>query len=262
MKNYSVFKIINLDYECCYYGVCYGVNKGLLQHYKTKDDLEKLYKKSELVALQTLNICDNKEDALKLCKEFIDRDKRCLNKGNISIYDTNQLKVKEKKPITVEEIKVIDQVKDDDKKKYLGEYERTAKRRQYKREYYLKNREKILAQQKEKPRTKDRDKAREYNRRYLLKNKEKIYANNRKWYHNNKETQAVKRNAYYHANKEKLYANRDKEKMRDTHKKWMERHVDEVKAYQKKYYENNKERHAEWSRNYYYRVTKLKRANI
>ncbi|WP_345543478.1 endonuclease VII domain-containing protein [Microbacterium jejuense] len=49
----------------------------------------------------------------------------------------------------------------------------------YSREYYLKNRERLLAEQKERDRKRDPEKAREYRRAYYERNKERLQAQQR-----------------------------------------------------------------------------------
>jgi len=111
-----------------------------------------------------------------------------------------------------------------------------ACRREYRREYYAANKEKIAA----------------YQREYYAANKEKIAAYKREYhceyYAANKEKIAARKHNYYEANKEKIleslceYRETNKEKIAVRERKYRETNKEKIAACGRKYRETNKEK--------------------
>lgn len=92
----------------------------------------------------------------------------------------------------------------------------TEARKTYQREWYQRNKGRIVAQHKQ----------------YKLKNKEKVKEYSAKYYEINKEIVRRKALKYYHKNKKKT---------RKYHKEWRETHKEKVKEYRKRAADKHKE---------------------
>jgi hypothetical protein len=113
------------------------------------------------------------------------------------------------------------------------------KKKQYNKEYYLNNKEKLIQKRKE-YRLNNKEKQKQYKKEYYLNNKEK----QKQYYLNNKEKQKQYKKEYYLNNKEKIkqktkeYCLNNKEKI----KQWRLNNREKQKQYKKEYYLNNKEK--------------------
>ena len=103
------------------------------------------------------------------------------------------------------------------------------------REYYLKNREKIIEKKQKISRGKSR-KNRERRREYYLKNREKISENDRKYREVNREKIEDYRKAYREANREAI---------REKDKKYCEANREKIKEYHRERYRKNSELYKE-----------------
>ena len=81
-------------------------------------------------------------------------------------------------------------------KKYLTEEERKKVQKEYNRNYYLKNKEKLLPKQKEYNQIHNEDK-KIYNKQYYLNNKDAFSIHNKQYYNDNAENIKEKRKQYY-----------------------------------------------------------------
>jgi hypothetical protein len=113
------------------------------------------------------------------------------------------------------------------------------KKKQYNKEYYLNNKEKLIQKRKE-YRLNNKEKQKQYKKEYYLNNKEK----QKQYYLNNKEKQKQYKKEYYLNNKEKIkqkikeYCLNNKGKI----KQWRLNNREKQKQYKKEYYLNNKEK--------------------
>ena len=115
-------------------------------------------------------------------------------------------------------------------KKILSDEEKKIRRREYKKKYREKNKEKIAKQQKE-YNEKNREKMKEWHRQYNKDNAEKNNARSKKHYEDNKEKYKEKHKKYYGENKEKL---------RESGKKWAADNREKMKEYHREYEKTDK----------------------
>jgi len=117
-------------------------------------------------------------------------------------------------------------------------------KQEYKKQYYLKNKEKIL----ESGRLnyiQNRDKIKNSARQYWLKNKEKVSANSRAYYYLNREKYLQARRDYYRNNLQKEKQNRKKywesnrEKMTTRCKRYSQNHRSEISTGELSRYRND-----------------------
>lgn len=104
-------------------------------------------------------------------------------------------------------------------------------KKQYFREYYQKNRVKILLRDK-KYREKNKDKKREYYKKYSALNKSKIKEKNKKYYQKNKQQRNDYTKRWREKNKgsSKKYYQKNKEKINRMIQIWKEKNPEKVKA--------------------------------
>jgi hypothetical protein len=111
------------------------------------------------------------------------------------------------------------------------------KKKQYNKEYYLNNKEKLIQKRKE-YRLNNKEKQKQYKKEYYLNNKEK----QKQYYLNNKEKQKQYKKEYYLNNKEKIkqktkeYCLNNKEKI----KQWRLNNREKIIQQKKKHYLKNK----------------------
>ena len=97
----------------------------------------------------------------------------------------------------------------------------------------------------------------EYMREYRLKNKDKVKEHKKRYYENNKEKVKDKAKIYYEANKEKQLENckrryeANKDKINEYKKKWYQENKDKNKEKRKIYYEANKDKMREYKKKWY-----------
>jgi len=105
------------------------------------------------------------------------------------------------------------------------------------REYYEKNKQKLLEYQKE-YREKNKEQIREKQKEYCEDNKEKIREKQKEYRENNRE----KKKEYYEKNKEKRkeYLEKNKEKIRQKDKEYYEKNKQKIIERQREYREKNK----------------------
>uniref|UniRef100_A0A6H1ZIK1 Putative homing endonuclease n=1 Tax=viral metagenome TaxID=1070528 RepID=A0A6H1ZIK1_9ZZZZ len=106
--------------------------------------------------------------------------------------------------------------------------------KEWRRNYYLKNRERIL----------------QYRKKYYIKNKEKVNADNEEWKKNNREKMRKYSLDYYYRNKNEID---------DKNKKYRELNKDKIKEYGKQYRGKNKDAIKE--RNRIYQIKNRDKAN-
>lgn len=115
------------------------------------------------------------------------------------------------------------------------------------------------------------DSIREYHKQYYQKNKEKLKAKNREYYRRNKEKISIKQKEYYQKNKEKIkarvkktyddhskdelnykreYYKKNKEKISAKHKEFYLKNRDKLRAKCRDYYSKNKEKKKAYDREY------------
>jgi hypothetical protein len=128
--------------------------------------------------------------------------------------------------------------------------------KEYKREWYQKNKERLKEKSNE-----NREEILRKKREWYHKNKEKIKENSpdrseylKEYYRNNKE----KFSDYYQENKDSILENRkdyyenNKGDKKDYNKKYREENIDSLKEYNKNYYQENKENLIDRQKEYYF----------
>ena len=128
--------------------------------------------------------------------------------------------------------------------------------KQYKKEYYEANREKLAERHKAYFEA-NKEKVAEQQKAYYEANKEKIAERQKAYREANKDNASEYNKAYREANKEKLAENKrnyreaNKEKLAEQQKAYREANKEKASEYNKAYRETNKEKLAENKRNYY-----------
>ena len=119
-------------------------------------------------------------------------------------------------------------------------YKDKKKQKEYSRNYYLKNNERIRKQSKEYS-LKNKEHKKEYMKEYSLKNKERI----KEYQLKNKERIKEYTNEYYLKNKEciKEYNLKNKERRKEHFKKWAEKHRNRYEKQRRETDPNHKLRH-------------------
>ena len=107
---------------------------------------------------------------------------------------------------------------------------RSEEERQNKKEYYLRNKTKIL----------------QYKKGYYIKNRQKILQDKNQYYHENK-GRILKRMKIYH----KLWYQKNRVKIQRLIKEWALKNKERLLKYQKKWYQENKKRLLKQGREYY-----------
>lgn len=114
-------------------------------------------------------------------------------------------------------------------------------KKELKKEYYQRNKERIL------------EYAKEYNKLHKEKNK----AHSKKYYNNHKKEKKIYREKYYEerkvelSEKKKMYYNEHKEKIKEKIKEYYQKNKIKMDEYRKEYYQKNKERLNEKRKMYY-----------
>ena len=107
-----------------------------------------------------------------------------------------------------------------------------GKKKEYDKERYQKNKEKILEQHK-RYRKENKEKILEQNKRYYKENKEKILEKNKRYRKKNKEKILEQTKGYYKENKEKIS---------EQHKRYYQENKEKIKEQNKRHYQENRER--------------------
>lgn len=126
--------------------------------------------------------------------------------------------------------------------------------KQYKKEYSIKNRDKIKNKKREYYKL-NKEKINKHNKENYYKNKEERSKKAKIYYQENKEHKKAKANEYYYNNideihlKQKNYYQKNKDTLKKQAKKYRDEHVEERKIYAENYRKNNKniinKRHSE-----------------
>ena len=140
-------------------------------------------------------------------------------------------------------------------------------KREYNRQYYLKNKERLLeqvkqyqsenkeriAERKKRYRKDNKERIAEKNKQYYQDNKERLAEYNKQYQSENKERIAEQRKQYRKDNKERIaqYYQDNKERLAEYNKQYRSENKERILEYQKKYREENRELIAErWKKCY------------
>ena len=136
--------------------------------------------------------------------------------------------------------------------------ESKEKMKEYQRNYYLENKDK-LRDNKQKYRSQNKDKKKEYGREYSIQNKEKLKEYSQNYYNKNKDKIKESFREYRIENKDKLneynrkYYNQNKEKKKELDREYRIQNKEKMKKYYKDYRTQNKEKINEYCREFYFK---------
>lgn len=129
--------------------------------------------------------------------------------------------------------------------------------RHYRKDYYEKNREQLLAKQKLAREAADPEKTREYFKQHYLKNRERNLAQTKAWYQENRETNLAYQARWRTENAERLLEERRKlradnpEAFREAGRAWRKANPDRKRVHDATYVAANREKLRERHREYY-----------